>query len=94
MNEEFEKWVRSKYPDAWLHRLAGSTDYMVQSMQYMWEAWQASRKQAVEECAKECEWEHDSFVRQATGGDSSGASDHRADGARACAEAIRALQKE
>lgn len=80
MNEEFEKWVRSKYPDAWLHRLAGSTDYMVQSMQYMWETWQASRKQAVEECAKEC----DRLSMRL--GDLANPSDS--------ADAIRALQKE
>jgi len=79
MNEEFEKWVRSKYPDAWLHRLAGSTDYMVQSMQYMWETWQASRKQALGEAAHMVE-KYDAPRGGATFED--------------VADAIRALQKE
>lgn len=85
MNEEFEKWVRSKYPDAWLHRLAGSTDYMVQSMQYMWEAWQASRKQALSEAANKC----DEWATQLTAYDSAKCAT-----AETCAEIIREMQRD
>lgn len=58
MNEQFEKWLRSKYPDAWLHRLAGSSDYMVPNTQYMWEAWQASRAGLCVACRRGRERRH------------------------------------
>ncbi|WP_186425055.1 hypothetical protein [Cupriavidus metallidurans] len=93
MNEEFEKWARRKYLDAWLHRLAGSTDYMVQSMQYMWEAWQASRKQALDAAIAECE-----KLATLAEEDATLENDERflvyAKKYRRCSEAIRALQKE
>lgn len=71
MNEEFEKWAE-KF--AWFGR-DGKTEALE-----IWEAaWQASRKQALEEAAKVCD-EQDS-------------EPECPERAAYCAEAIRALQK-
>lgn len=84
MNEEFEKWFAAQYGDEPDRKSA---------LYYAWHqnrvvcgvAWQASRKQALEDAAKVC----DRIMRE-----NDADSPYHAGGAELCAEAIRALQKE
>lgn len=111
MNKEFEK-MRAEFED-WYSALIGKTANLMRNDAYYdrprygnaktdiaWLAWQASRKQAVGECAAVCDKINDdewhAFKKaplddQRRGGDY---TQGKSDGAADCADAIRALQKE
>ncbi|MBY4730786.1 hypothetical protein K6V90_09600 [Cupriavidus pauculus] len=104
MNEEFEKmraefiaWMTGTYPDVYAKEAA---EVYCEHNHISWLAWQASRKQAVGECAAVCDKINDdewhAFKKaplddQRRGGDY---TQGKSDGAADCADAIRALQKE
>lgn len=91
--EEFEAWAKGRF---YLDTVIGSdgvtSEYVYDTTDSAWQAWQGSRQQAIEEAAKECDEMQAMWERQARGGDNTGASDFRADAAEQCAMGIRALK--
>lgn len=90
MNEEFEKWATGKVGSLARGPNGG---YQYFDAARAWEAWQTSRKQAVEECASLCDNFVDRVLRPA-GKYRTMDVDCYPETAAACAEAIRALQKD
>jgi len=88
VNEEFEKWAGANglCLERDFEAPENYVDGMTQEAELAWNAaWQASRKQALEDAAKECD-----RIMQENDAD----SPYHAGGAELCADAIRALNKD
>lgn len=72
------------------HTRGGACNFRNAAFEYAGEA----MKQEREACAKVCDEIGDGYMQQARGGDSSGASDHKACAAAEISDAIRALSSE
>jgi len=83
MNEEFNKWWNEDLLTEENPFVDGTPAY------WAWEGWCAGVKAERKACAKVCEEEKESFMRDAYGSDD-GRYDWKADGAMNCAAAIRA----
>lgn len=86
MNEEFEKWWREEGQFV----RAGGGEYEVS---FAWAAWQASRKQALEDAASLCD-NFEEAVLKPQGKYDTMDVDCYPETAAACATAIRAMQKD
>lgn len=65
--------------------------YADRQVDLLWQIWQASRKEALEDAAEEAGSWSEAYMDQARGGDNSGASDHKADAAKQIADDIRTM---
>ena len=68
-------------------------DYITEWVRHQWWGWQTAIQHASDVAVKACEAERDEYMAQARGGDNSGHSDCRAEGADACADAIKEALK-
>jgi hypothetical protein len=90
--EAFEAHMRSLNATTHLGRQqeAVGGQYRTITVERNWQLWQAAIKHEREACAKLCDEHGDDYMQQAREGDTSGASDHKADAAAEIADAIRA----